>query len=210
MPDKVMLLIYRNILNRLPKCTRPTFDSRAFVRRLSNDFVREKQQPQSLLNLKFTKRYRVLISRLCGEISKKPRYLTSARTLYIDNALWSSYVNDMRREIIINPELFFGSTKVQDEFSEKLERVVETDPRYIQEGSPNIPHNDIFTEVEQRLFELLLNRAVERDLVSSIRSYKALCMTTDLTEPHDWYPYARLMRRKVFYHGGKRIFIYVQ
>ena len=30
-----------------------------------------------------------------------------------------------------------------------------------------------------------------------------LVRVCDMRLPHDWYPYARLMRRKVIYHGGE-------
>jgi len=29
-----------------------------------------------------------------------------------------------------------------------------------------------------------------------------LVRVCDMRLPHDWYPYARLMRRKIVYHGG--------
>lgn len=32
--------------------------------------------------------------------------------------------------------------------------------------------------------------------------YQALDANTDLTRPHEWFPYARLDRRKIIYHGG--------
>jgi hypothetical protein len=35
-----------------------------------------------------------------------------------------------------------------------------------------------------------------------IAQYQALDAKTDLTKPHDWYPYARLDKRKIIYHGG--------
>lgn len=35
-----------------------------------------------------------------------------------------------------------------------------------------------------------------------IERYRILDAQTDLTKPHEWYPYARLGKRKIFYHGG--------
>ena len=35
-----------------------------------------------------------------------------------------------------------------------------------------------------------------------IERYRILDAQTDLTKPHEWYPYARLSRRKIIYHGG--------
>ena len=37
---------------------------------------------------------------------------------------------------------------------------------------------------------------------ASIQQYQTLDAKTDLTKPHEWYPYARLDRRKIIFHGG--------
>jgi ATP-dependent RNA helicase SUPV3L1/SUV3 len=42
----------------------------------------------------------------------------------------------------------------------------------------------------------------EKELAEAIVAHKALCMTSDLRIPHEWYPYARLIKRKIYYHGG--------
>jgi len=44
--------------------------------------------------------------------------------------------------------------------------------------------------------------AAQRDLSLAINSSKALHNISDLRIPHEWYPYARLMKRKVVFHGG--------
>jgi ATP-dependent RNA helicase SUPV3L1/SUV3 len=37
---------------------------------------------------------------------------------------------------------------------------------------------------------------------TSIQQYQTLDAKTDLTKPYEWYPYARLDRRKIIFHGG--------
>ena len=54
---------------------------------------------------------------------------------------------------------------------------------------------------KERLFGIMLQNA-ERDLSSAITAFHTLCSTSDLRIPHEWYPYARIMKRKVIYHGG--------
>jgi len=169
-------------------------------------------QGQALLNLKFSKRYRILISHMCSKISKEPQYISAARAIYIDSTLWSNYVKDMRRDMVVNPETYFGLRSIQIKFADTFERVIEAEPRYISEvpNTSDTPKEDrqeideVYKTAEQDLFEYILKRA-ETDLHSAIVSYKALRMTTDLREPHDWYPYARLLKRKVYYHGGELI-----
>ena len=56
-------------------------------------------------------------------------------------------------------------------------------------------------DCKQHLFEFMINDA-EIVLGDSIAAYKTLLETTDLRIPHEWYPYARLMKRKIIYHGG--------
>ena len=42
----------------------------------------------------------------------------------------------------------------------------------------------------------------EKDLAEEIASFKTLCTFSDLRLPHEWYPYARLRKRKIYFHGG--------
>jgi hypothetical protein len=154
------------------------------------------------LKLDYLKKYRVLISLLCGNISKGTKYLSKARESYIGAELWSKYVNDIRRTLIVSPDTLLGVGSSFEEFTDRLDKIVEKEPRYLLEhDSKSVEADTLVDEVEADLFERIFQRA-ERDLYSSIVSYKALCHSTDLREPHDWYPYARLLKRKVFYHGG--------
>eukprot|EP00978_Attheya_sp_CCMP212_P015637 scaffold40295_cov46-Attheya_sp.AAC.5 len=43
---------------------------------------------------------------------------------------------------------------------------------------------------------------VEQRHSQMIVRYRLLDAKTDLTKPHEWYPYARMDRRKIIYHGG--------
>jgi ATP-dependent RNA helicase SUPV3L1/SUV3 len=114
--------------------------------------------------------------------------------------------------MVVNPETYFGLRSIQIKFADTFERVIEAEPRYISEvpNTSDTPKEDrqeideVYKTAEQDLFVYILKRA-ETDLHSAIVSYKALRMTTDLREPHDWYPYARLLKRKVYYHGGELI-----
>jgi ATP-dependent RNA helicase SUPV3L1/SUV3 len=42
----------------------------------------------------------------------------------------------------------------------------------------------------------------EKDLVDMRMAYKTFFNSSDLRVPHEWYPLARIMRRKVIFHGG--------
>ena len=51
------------------------------------------------------------------------------------------------------------------------------------------------------LFAIMIADA-EKTLADVRAEYRTLCETSDLRIPHEWYPYARLMKRKIIYHGG--------
>jgi ATP-dependent RNA helicase SUPV3L1/SUV3 len=56
-------------------------------------------------------------------------------------------------------------------------------------------------ELLQFLFDHTF-RMASTELEDTITSYKALSNISDLRLPHEWYPHARLMKRKIIYHGG--------
>lgn len=45
-------------------------------------------------------------------------------------------------------------------------------------------------------------RSAEIELKDLICDQKIMIDTSDMRVPHEWYPYARLMKRKVIFHGG--------
>lgn len=45
-------------------------------------------------------------------------------------------------------------------------------------------------------------KEAEIDMADVVESNKMLINTSDMRLPHEWYPYARLMKRKIIFHGG--------
>lgn len=58
-----------------------------------------------------------------------------------------------------------------------------------------------FNDCKQFLFDIMIKDA-EVELKEIIREHKLLLDTTDMRLPHEWYPYARLVKRKIIFHGG--------
>ena len=59
----------------------------------------------------------------------------------------------------------------------------------------------IFDNCKLILYNLMMKKA-EIDFRETISANKTILETTDLRLPHEWYPYARLQKRKIIYHGG--------
>lgn len=59
----------------------------------------------------------------------------------------------------------------------------------------------LLEETKKYLFNAIISRA-EVELEDVIAAYQTLCLTSDLRLPHLWYPLARVMKRRVIYHGG--------
>ena len=74
-------------------------------------------------------------------------------------------------------------------------------------SEPPIPLEDYeraqlaVAEVRERICEKFADHIRGRHK-TSIQQYHTLDAKTDLTKPHEWYPYARLDRRKIIFHGG--------
>ena len=51
----------------------------------------------------------------------------------------------------------------------------------------------------KRYLGKILIKGSEKDLAEEIASFKTLCTFSDLRLPHEWYPYARLQKRKIYF-----------
>jgi ATP-dependent RNA helicase SUPV3L1/SUV3 len=60
---------------------------------------------------------------------------------------------------------------------------------------------DVTLEVMDPICRVFANHIHSRHSLMVVQ-YQMLDNKTDLTKPHEWYPHARLNRRKVIYHGG--------
>lgn len=60
---------------------------------------------------------------------------------------------------------------------------------------------DVTLEVMDPICRVFANHIHSRHSLMVVQ-YQMLDNKTDLTKPHEWYPHARLNRRKIIYHGG--------
>lgn len=100
-----------------------------------------------------------------------------------------------RRRLVKQPVEAVGSTAQLVLFTKKLELV-----HLESEAARNLPFSS-FNDCKQFLFDIMIKDA-EVELRDVIKEHQLLLNTTDMRLPHEWYPYARLMKRKIIFHGG--------
>ena len=157
--------------------------------------------------------YRLGINMLTRLIAQEPRYAAKAKERYIDGRHWTRYISSFRRRLVKEPlTLFNNDTEQLFEFCRIVEKIDEKDlelSEAVLAGDSVSPTADKLTSptpsqleiCKEKLFAVMLSNA-ERDLSSAINAFHTLCSTSDLRIPHEWYPYARIMKRKIIYHGG--------
>jgi hypothetical protein len=119
---------------------------------------------------------------------------------------WLAYLQRTRRKLIKEPESMLSTADIiyfQQSF-DNLSFV--KDSRFLRSSdnlAPIIVCEDkaVLQSCSVKLFTLCLKQA-EKELSKTISFQKLLQASSDLRLPHEWYPYARLMKRKIYFHGG--------
>eukprot|EP01031_Cornospumella_fuschlensis_P030582 gene30582-36955_t len=151
---------------------------------------------QQLPNATDWSKYRNIINGTFEQIVGDQDYLSQLKSIYIDAFSWKTFLNDYRRKLIKHPSSVLSLPECV-QLQSIMEKVDE---------SQLILNNDFTIDNNQlALRTFLFKRAYDtalHDLKHVMITNKTVCGTSDLTMPHQWYPYARLMKRKIIYHGG--------
>lgn len=143
--------------------------------------------------------YHLPISTVIGAILQDKTYKTYINAQALDFVNWENFVKSRRRALVLDPVSVLGSYDEVARFKELLdEAFFEVDMTKVQSMNKT---SSSFLYCKQMLFDLLLKKA-ETQLKEVIDTNRVLAMTSDLRIPHEWYPHARIMKRKIFYHGG--------
>ena len=169
--------------------------------------------------------YRLGINRLMRHIQNDTSFMTDAKDRYIDARNWSRFSNSFRRNLIKEPitalnndtELFVKMCKYLKPLSSLTVTLMDT-PTALVEGTGQAEgdEEDIKKagkrkkkknwtkskegEAFEGLVQLLryhIMQTAEKELHSAIAAYRTLINTSDLKNPEEWYPYARLSTRKI-------------
>ncbi len=131
---------------------------------------------------------------LLQKIEHDKSYQTSLSKDYIDVVSWTEFLNEFRRSSLKNPLSVFTLPELEKLISE-LPRAVKPDKSTTLISSPQME------ELKQLVFEKARNRSL-KELTQTVALNRLLSSSTDLRYPFEWFPKARLMKRKIYYHGG--------
>ena len=154
-------------------------------------------------------KYRLAINVVMREISEDAVFEAEAKSRHIDSRHWLNYVSTFRRRMVKEPVKALGGTDLLLDLCRMLDDGQLTMYSFSHHASELNEVNILSIEEKERrkqeckmfLFAIMIVDA-EKVLAEVINAYQTLCETSDLRIPHEWYPYARLMKRKVIYHGG--------
>lgn len=146
-----------------------------------------------------------MINQCFLQIANNTEYTAKAKDVGIQRSSWLPYIASYRRNLIMDPTRVLDSSKY-NELCSKLDCVLDCYPNGIISGVDSRGDKDIAVETHTNAaIDFLFNitfASAEISFRDSIVSYKALCNISDLRVPHEWFPLARLRKRKIIYHGG--------
>ena len=156
----------------------------------------EDERIYSIIHGSMGPKFRLFIRSQIKIIAEDPVVLVKVKAMYIDEKLWRTYAFDLRRKIVKAPENVFEGQKLV-EFFVLVEDVLKHDDSRDDEDALD---KKIF-KFRTFLVDAMLLIA-EKELRDEITSTLALLSCSDLRLPHEWYAPARLMKRKIIFHGG--------
>lgn len=144
-------------------------------------------------------KYRDLINALLPRIAEDAECVNNAKDHLIDALNWKSYVNNFRRKLIKDPRSIYKTEDDLQELLSVLDKAAASNPGILDLEIPLKDPESL--QAQSSLFSVTLASA-KAELLTVINTNKILANTSDLRMPHEWYPYARLTKRKIYYHGG--------
>lgn len=131
-----------------------------------------------------------VITAIFKRITNDKSYESRANEKCIDAQNWNLFLNSQRRLIAKNPTLYFQDDP--DEASEFLKITEDLNVSTSQEALRN---------GAEFVFKAVMKRADE-SLKGLILVNTLLRNANNVSSPMHWYPLARMMKRKIIYHGG--------
>jgi hypothetical protein len=136
--------------------------------------------------------FRLMINAVTRSFSQEHR-VEVAKNKCIDKPHWLDYTNTFRRTVIKDPlTVFNGDKKKFLKLCNLLQQDIDADKLVEMKYSK---------QLEEYLFKYCVISA-EVALKDSIESFKVIKSCSDLSLPKDWYPFARIIKRKIVFHGG--------
>lgn len=158
-------------------------------------------------------KFRIFLRSQIKILSEDSDVLAMAKAKYMDEKLWVYHAFNFRRQLAKAPEnVFQGSelinflTLVENIFgTEKEDTCTNLESSTLNSADQRTRLEEVEQELEKQFRALLLSSMMQRadtELREEIASSRTLLRCSDLRLPHEWYAPARLMKRKIIYHGG--------
>ncbi len=145
--------------------------------------------------------YRQLMASIILTLTSEENYISLAKAKYIDGFSWSAYGFFLRREIIKSPSSIFANKKEFSAFVNNTEKLVNLKLLSNPDISDKVLEESLLKQLTSLVCAKMLLGALKAK-ANDVAATTILTTHSDLTIPHEWYPLARLMKRKVIYHGG--------
>ena len=152
-------------------------------------------------------KYRLFIRAQIKILSEDPEVLALAKSKFMEEKLWVLHAFNFRRKLSKAPEIVFEGPEFL-QFLTLVESII--DDRVRDDRVENITHHSHdhsqdHSHEHKQFRALLLSALIQRadtELREEIASARTLLRCSDLRLPHEWYAPARLMKRKIIFHGG--------
>ena len=149
-------------------------------------------------------KYRLLINQMSRDFIEEDSYREEADLRMIDMEVWQVFIGKFRRGFILDPIGYASSKREFLHFAKYLDDILQLKRAFpmtaLMEDSEK-HYNEKIQFAKNKIFELLLARA-QLELKEVIHAESILRTATDLRNPSEWYPFTRLLKRKIIYHGG--------
>jgi hypothetical protein len=146
-------------------------------------------------------------------VAQCPATVSLAKSKYIEEKLWSVHAFNFRRKLAKAPECVYEGVALE-QFLDLVEELLHLDGERQGGGGVSeceskkmvLKKSEKSEEKSEEEFQSLLRSKMfelaETELREEIASSLTLLTCSDLRLPHEWYAPARLMKRKIIFHGG--------
>ena len=167
-------------------------DGKSINNEHNNSGENTSKQLQTLLQA-WPNEHRLRINRLVRYLQNDPNILSEVAKHHIDEHHWLQYSNVYRRKLLKDPVGALGADPQL--LIELVRHLTMQGDELADEFMPHV------AATKQFILPIMLADA-QQQLSGIIAANQLLTRSSDLRLPKDWYPRARIIKRKVFYHGG--------
>lgn len=136
--------------------------------------------------------YREFIKGILENMSTDESLFLEARKHSISKDIFARTTMILRRLLVTEPQKVLTTSESLENYLLLVESYLRTPPPYQVERS-----SIIYNLLAKYNFRLC-----EDEFATDIASYNAMLTFSDLRAPHEWFPMARLIKRKIVFHGG--------